>query len=198
LDTVNQTLRAVVVPKPNLPSMADLADLLKAQQSAMANAVSGLDPHNPQGKAMLAERDRLAAEIAALAANNQPVSDEKRRRLEELSANQIVTTQEAYLRNAGAAYQSWLRDMTARTSGMLDQWTAYEASLKAVSDLGKTTGDLSRIVPGMVNLLPGGTAPGQESVVPVVIQELRVPVIINGREVGNAMIQNLALQGVRM
>ena len=197
LDTVAQALAAVKIPRPNLPSMEELTRLLSAQQATQAITAKKIDPFNPLGASLLAERDKLAAEIALLEAANQMVSDEMRKKLKELSESQPVLTQEAYLKNIGSEYQSWLSSMVSRTKGMLEQWAAYNTALQAVANLGQMAGDMSNIVPGMINPL-SGTPAGAGTPVNVVVSEFTVNTVIDGRTVGNAVISNLALQGVRI
>jgi hypothetical protein len=201
LDAISAAVTAdSKMPRPKV-SPEELSILRKAYEAALANAKSGVDPHNPQGKDFLASRDKLAAEIAAMEAKNQTVPESMRRELWDRSADPIVTTQEAYIRNSGAAYQKWLNDMLGQTTTMEKQWTALDMLTRAVNIMSDV---LARVnsgwspAGGSVNPLSGNLTPGQESTAPFVIRELRVPVTINGREVGNALVQDLALQGVRM
>jgi len=104
---------------------------------------------------------------------------------------------EAYAANTGSAYQSWLGSMVARTKDMLAQWASYNAALQAIANLGQMAGDMSRIVPNLINPL-SGTAPGAGTPVNVLVNTFTVQTTIDGRQVGNAVIANLALQGVRI
>lgn len=110
----------------------------------------------------------------------------------------IKSWAEAYAANTGSAYQSWLSGAIASTKDMLAQWSKYNAALQAIANLGQMAGDLSRFIPGMVNPLSMGAPSGVGAPVNVMVSELTVNTVIDGRVVGNAVISNLALQGVRI
>ena len=82
-------------------------------------------------------------------------------------------TAAAYAENTGPAYQSWLSGAIGSTKDVLAKWNTW---LAAVAEAQRAVGD----------------AVGRQKT-PAIIN-----VFMNGRQVGNALIEDLALQGVTM
>lgn len=215
-DLISAAAAGAKVARPTGASVEELQLLLKAQERALANAVKGFDPHNPLGAKAFAERDRLAKVIADLETAHQPVSNEQRASLKSLFESQLVTTQEAFLRNSGAAYQEWLRGAMQNTKDQLAQWRAWAAAAKAASDLAAALMDIqSSMVPGFRNpatgipnvpIIPSSgprfadsyQAPDPGSQRWPSMLRATIQVMLDGRQIGDAQVQNLALMGVSM
>jgi hypothetical protein len=163
---------------PTGAGVVELEALLKALETALSNAVKGIDPHNPT-------------------------------KSEEMGYS-------AFLKNTGPEYQAWLTKIIAQTKDNLARWAAYGAAQKSASDLAAALMAIqSSMVPGFVNPATGNanvpTIPSSgprfaDTYQPSDPGTLRWPstlratinVMLDGRQVGNAQIENLALMGVSM
>ncbi len=198
--------------KPSVP--AYLAYMLSAQQAALDKAVA---------MNSVSEKELVDA-IAKIDAAGRAINDPERMKLDALLAFKRNTGPEyqAWLRGQinrttgaietsqevdqlkkdttaiGAIAQELLRPLTLLGTGFNGLALAVQAATNVLNSM--SYNPLANPFPTTVNALPwspvGGLVAG--GTVPVVIKEARFVSEINGREVGNALLENLTLQGVRL